>query len=320
MNNQNLESAYVVVSQLLDSFLADIDLLPKLDLAFGSDFELETAKSLIQSLIARDNYPEVEIIATSKINGANGAFAASLNKVFLSQEFVNSQDADSIAFLLLEELGHYLDWQLNPNDTAGDEGAVFSALVRGETLSSSELQQLQNEDDWAAVSIEGVEVAIEQQRQSITPFIAGSQGSITIPDDRFPRIPIITRISIDDRTVSESDGTARIIVSLSNPVFFPVTVNYSTANNTATAGSDYIGDSDILTFAPGQTLQIINIPVLEDSLLEGDEQFFVNLFNPSRNTSIADGHGIITIKDNDSFPTITINDVTVSEGQPELQN
>ena len=56
----------------------------------------------------------------------------------------------------------------------------------------------------------------------------------------------------------------------------------------------------------------------DDRLVEGDEQFFVNLFNPS-NATIGDGRGVVTIKDNDPpLPSITINDVTVSDDSLEL--
>ncbi len=166
MTNQNLESVYDLVGQLLASFLTDVDFVPKLNLAFGDGFDIEVARDLIQGLVAGELYPEVEILAASEINGANGAFAGSLNKIFLAREFVDSYDAEDIASVLLEELGHYLDWQLNQEDTRGDEGAVFSALVRGESLTESELQELQNEDDRAIAVLDGVEVACDRATTS----------------------------------------------------------------------------------------------------------------------------------------------------------
>ena len=50
-----------------------------------------------------------------------------------------------------------------------------------------------------------------------------------------------------------------------------------------------------------------------DLLDEANETFFVNLSNPS-NVTIADGQGVGTITDNDPLPTVSVNDVTVTEG------
>ena len=64
---------------------------------------------------------------------------------------------------MLEELGHSIDWKLHPDlDTPGDEGELFSDLVRGVALSESELQRLKTEDDSVIVSIDREVVRLEQ--------------------------------------------------------------------------------------------------------------------------------------------------------------
>ncbi len=50
---------------------------------------------------------------------------------------------------------------MNPTDSPGDEGAIFSALVRGNDLTETELQQLKAEDDGAIALLDGEERAIE---------------------------------------------------------------------------------------------------------------------------------------------------------------
>ena len=63
---------------------------------------------------------------------------------------------------------------------------------------------------------------------------------------------------IDDASASESDsglGEATFVVTLSEAVDFPVSVNYATANSTAAAGSDYLATSGTLHFAPGEISQ-----------------------------------------------------------------
>ena len=66
-------------------------------------------------------------------------------------------------------------------------------------------------------------------------------------------------------------------VSLSVPSGLTVTVNYATANSTATQPADYTTTSGTLTFTPGQGTKTISVPVVGDALDEIDETFFVNL-------------------------------------------
>ena len=67
-----------------------------------------------------------------------------------------------------------------------------------------------------------------------------------------------------------------------------------------------------LTFAAGVTSQTIVVPIVDDSLVEGDELFQVQLSNPVGAT-IADAWGDATIIDNEA-PSFSVNDVTVEIG------
>jgi len=71
-----------------------------------------------------------------------------------------------------------------------------------------------------------------------------------------------------------------------------------------------------VTFAPGQTNQTVTVNVIGDGNVEPDENFFVNLANPT-NATIADGQGEGTIV-NDDF--ISISDVSVVEGNSGTVN
>src|SRR5262249_22304527 len=73
--------------------------------------------------------------------------------------------------------------------------------------------------------------------------------------------------------------------------------NYSTANGTALAGSDYTAVSGTLTFAPGETTKTIIVQALDDTLFEPSETFTVTLSNPSSGVTISDGLAAGTIQD-----------------------
>jgi len=145
--------------------------------------------------------------------------------------------------------------------------------------------------------------------------IADVQGQGTIEnDDDAPAI------SINDVSVTESDaGTvlATFTVSLTNASKQVVTVDYETADGTASASNgDYVAVSpaQTVTFNPGDPLtQAVSITVNGDTITEADETFFVNLTNGA-NATIADVQGQGTIENDDDAPAISINDVSVLEG------
>jgi len=120
-------------------------------------------------------------------------------------------------------------------------------------------------------------------------------------------------ISIADRSLNEPAATADALfaVTLSAVHNMPVTVNYTTVDGPAKAGTDYVATAGTLTFAPGQRTQNIVVPVNGDALVEADETFRVNLSVPT-NATIADASATGTIVDNDK-PAFTIADRTVTE-------
>ena len=146
---------------------------------------------------------------------------------------------------------------------------------------------------------------------AVNAAIADGTGVGTITDDDAP-----PAVSVGNATVTEGDtGTinANFTVSLSAASGKTITIDYATADGTATAPADYVAGSGTLTFTPGQTTKTVTVLVNGDLLDEANETFFVNLSNPS-NVTIADGQGVGTITDNDPLPTVSINDVTVTEG------
>ena len=104
--------------------------------------------------------------------------------------------------------------------------------------------------------------------------------------------------------VSKAEGNSgttafAFTVTLSSVSGTAVTVQYATANGTATAGSDYLATSGILTIPAGALSATITISVTGDTVKEANETFFVNLSNASGAT-IADSQGLGTITNDDT--------------------
>ena len=98
-------------------------------------------------------------------------------------------------------------------------------------------------------------------------------------------------------------------MSLNAPFPTTVSVDYATANGTATAGSDYTATQGTITFAPGVALKTIVVPIIDDPDPEPTETFTVNLSNPVGGT-VADGQAVATITER----VVSIADTVAIEG------
>ena len=72
-----------------------------------------------------------------------------------------------------------------------------------------------------------------------------------------------------------------LLLSLSAASSQSVTVDYATANGTATATNDYVSANGTLTFNPGDTSKTISVTIVQDTLDEVNETFTIGLSNPS---------------------------------------
>ena len=178
----SLPQALSMKSEKLAIFAESSDFGEKMKQAFGNGFSVEQAQTLVRNLASGAVLPEIEIVPVSEL-GAKGGFAASTNRIYLAREF-NDENADKpevIANVLLEEIGHYIDAQLNESDSVGDEGAIFAALVTGRELESGEFFALKAEDDTAIVTLSGQPTFIEQSSLFTSGvFTVGVAGDVGV--------------------------------------------------------------------------------------------------------------------------------------------
>jgi Ca2+-binding RTX toxin-like protein len=174
------------------------------------------------------------------------------------------------------------------------------------------------------VTIPVVDDTIFEGNETVNLTLSNPTGGATLGTQTSATLTIVDNdpqpiISISPATVSQNEGnsgtTAYIFtVSLSNPSSQAITVNYATANGTATAGSDYVANSGTLTFAAGQTSQQITVLVNGDTTVEPDETFSVSLSSPSNATLGATTTSTATILNDDAVQpgTLAFNAATYS--------
>ncbi len=243
-----------------------------------------------------DCKPEITIndvtVTESNSGTVNATFTVSLAAASAQTVTVDFATADGTATAPADYQTNNGALTFNP----GDLTKTITVLVNGDTLD------------------EAAETFFVNLSNASNAVLLDNQGQGTISDnDPAPSL------SINDVSVAEGDsgtGSLTLTVNLSTASGQTVTVNYATADNTATAGSDYQATSGTLTFNPSETSKTISVAVNGDTTFEPSESFFVNL-SGATNASISDNQGIGTITNDDPappVPTFSIDDVTIAEG------
>lgn len=129
--------------------------------------------------------------------------------------------------------------------------------------------------------------------------LASDRGQATISND--DAVSTLASVSVDDLAIVEGDTgkpTLQFTVKLSNASSETISLNYVTSDGTAKHKKDFIGVGGTLTFNPGQTTRTIAVKLKNDTIVEGDENFFLNLSNLT-NATFAKERATVTIIDND---------------------
>lgn len=160
----------------------------KMTIAFGEGIDLESATSLIQNLSNGQFLPQIEILSLKDINGYNGAFDVLTNTLYISEDFLlqNANNPDAIASVLVEEIGHFIDSRVNAIDALGDEGEIFSALVRGTTLSQTDVVALKSENDQVTINPNGKPILVETSASAWTAIVYDGRFN-KLGDTTFPK-------------------------------------------------------------------------------------------------------------------------------------
>jgi|GEM_PF-1936387 Neocarzinostatin family./Calx-beta domain. len=153
----------------------------------------------------------------------------------------------------------------------------------------------------ATIPAEVVADALDEPTERFTVVIDSAtgatveDGSATVKikdDDHEPDI------SIGDKRVREDAGVVDVPVILSAPSGRTVTVEFRTHHRSARSGHDFTRTRGVATFAPGQTLALVSVPIVDDTRGEKVESFRVEL-DDAEHADITDDSATVTIIDND---------------------
>jgi Tol biopolymer transport system component len=192
------------------------------------------------------------------------------------------------------------------NLVSGDTNGAYNVFIKD--LSTNSITRISTVAD-GVLPNDSVDVrpGISADGRSVV-FVSFASNLVSGDTNGYPDVFLSTQpvtslptLAISDVTMAEGNsGTSNAVftVSRTGNTTQPITVDYVTGNNTATAGSDYTGTSGTLTFAINETSKTIIVPIIGDTTVEGNETFFVSLSN-AVNATIADSQGLGTITNDD---------------------
>ncbi len=175
---------------------------------------------------------------------------------------------------------------------AGSDYTAMAGTLRFEPGDTTKTIRVPTVDDDTPEETEAFTVELSAPSGAT---VADGTGTGTISDDDGGSRSLPT-LSIGDAAPVPEGRTAKFRVTLRRESGEPVTVAYRTVDGTAVAGSDYTTTSGTLRFEPGETTRAVAVATLIDQLMEGAEQFTVELSDPV-GTTLADDTGVGTITD-----------------------
>jgi hypothetical protein len=170
----------------------------------------------------------------------------------------------------------------------------------------------------------GGSVTLREGNSVLATAVLSAAGTAALPVPAGPHVFIVTysgdaRYLASAATVARDGGTPLVIVgdmdvpegnerneitipiALSSPSSMTVTVEWSTADDTALAGRDYVAASGVATFAPGTTSATITVPILGNDVAEPDKAFWV-VFGGAANAGVGSARVRVNLVNDDTVP------------------
>jgi hypothetical protein len=314
-------SDYAAVGPLTLTFLSS-DITKTVSIQTTDDTLVESAETVLFNLsnptggatigdgqaIGTINDNESACAGVSFTIASNAAVTEGTNSVFTVTKAGSTSDSCSVSYATATGTGNFPAIQ-GTDFTATTGTLTFTSGQTSKTVSVPTI------NDTAAESSETFSMTLS------SPDKAGTLGTpytatATINDDDQCRSVSFTIAS--NGAVTEGTSSTFTITKTGAGQIGSCTVDYATANLTATAPGDYTATSGTLSFTLNDAAKTVTVPTITDGLTEGAETFKLNLSNPSNNgalgtpnsatATINDGGGVC------SGVSFSVNDVTDVEG------
>ncbi|MEA5579512.1 Calx-beta domain-containing protein, partial [Anabaena sp. UHCC 0451] len=285
------------IAETLQQFAQSPDFQSQTHFIFGDNFNAGKLKEITSGWLVGDfsSLPQIEVLNSPVFpTGTLGVFAAQTEKIYISEILLSSGNTELIQKTVLEEVGHWVDKEINAVDTPGDEGQLFAAFLTGKHLNAAQIAEIKTEDDTTTIVVDGQSLIVEQATLSTVTISASDANAAE---------------TINGQTLNPGKFT----IKRTGDITSTLAVNY-TVGGTATNGTDYNQLTGTATFGAGLSTATIDLSVINDALLEAKETVIVTLASNTNYLLGTAKTATVNIADNDK-PTITIraSDATAAE-------
>jgi hypothetical protein len=243
--------------------------------------------SYVNAVVAIIDVPKISISGTSVVEG--GAASLTVTRTgFASAAFnVSYSTVNGTA--------------ISPDDFTATTGTL--SFLSGETSKT--------------ISVPTANDTVYEGPEAFTVVLSGptggavidtGTGTVSLGDNDAP-----PSFAVSGASATEGSNIV-LTVTKSGSTQISHSVNYGTANGTAAAPGDYGASSGTLTFLPGETSKTITISTVDDGTYETAETFSLNLSGATGGATISTPTGTGTINDNDTMPSLSIANASVTEG------
>ncbi|MFL6227645.1 MAG: Calx-beta domain-containing protein [Pyrinomonadaceae bacterium] len=247
------------------------------------------------TIVDDDPRPSVSIsgvqIAEGNVGTTDAAFTVQLSNPTIEAVSVNYATADGTAI-------------------AGSDYVATSGTLLFPPLATTALVKVQVNGDYVVEPNETLRVNLSNAVNAWSINVPSALGTILNDDG-----PGKLQFAAPNVSVAEGGGSALVTVNRVSGLTGTVAVNYSTSDGTAKSGSDYTAASGTLTFLQGEASKTFSVPITDDSLDEDNETIALTLSSPAGGATLGvPVTASLAVTDNDPTPTLSVGDVTVSEG------
>ena len=215
--------------------------------------------------------------------------------------------------------------------SGGSEGAVTVDLIvadgtatAADYTNASQTLSFADGETSTTITIDITDDSQQEGDETILLSLTNVAGGATLGDTAAATLTITANdnpgaIAFDasSYTITEDVNSATITLVRTAGSDGAVTVDVVFTDDTATAGSDYTIPATTVSFADGETTKTLSIPLLDDSIAEGNETVNLSLTNFTGGAIAGtQDTAIFTIEDNDVPGTLAFDTAsyTVNEG------
>ncbi|WP_435183624.1 pre-peptidase C-terminal domain-containing protein [Cylindrospermopsis raciborskii G7] len=195
----NSDKTLINITNSLQAFSLSNNFWQAIDTAFGTTYNRTIAELLRGKWQKGDlsDLPPIQIVDSAVLSGGKGAYSQEENRIYLSSNLIGNVEA--INKVIMEEIGHYVDAQINQVDSPGDEGAIFAALVQSQNMDMKNLRVLKAEDDYSIITLNGQKIKVENASNTAPIYLQYTLNSTTLKTT--------DTLSINSGWVYDADGS-----------------------------------------------------------------------------------------------------------------